>query len=75
MGHKLNYGGSASLHTQDFVDLSEYLRESPAGGADVLGYSNPQTPGVNHLRGLGPRIRVARGCGTGGQLGHPDQRH
>ena len=75
MGHKLSYGGNASLHTYDYTNLSEYLRESPIGGSDVLGPSNPQTPGVNHQRRLGPHVRVARGCGTRGQLCHPGQRH
>lgn len=40
MGHELSYGGSASLHTREYVDLSEYLMESPTGGGDVLGSSN-----------------------------------
>ncbi|KAI5403248.1 hypothetical protein KIW84_050721 [Lathyrus oleraceus] len=55
------------------VTLYTVLRESPAGGGDVLGPSNPQTPGVNQQRGLGPHVQVARGCGTGGWLGHPGQ--
>lgn len=75
MDHELSYGGNNSLHTHDFMDLCEYLRESPAGGGDVLGSSSPQTPGVNHQHGLGPRVRVVRRCGTGGRLGHPGQRH
>ena len=55
--------------------MSEYLRQSSAGDVDVHGPLNTQTPGVNHQRGLGPRVQVARRCGTGGRLGHPDQRH
>jgi hypothetical protein len=75
MGHKLSYGGSTSLHTQDYANSSEYLRESPACGGNVSGPSNPQTPGVNHQRGLGSRVRIVRGCGIESRLGHPDQRH
>lgn len=71
MGHKLSYDGNTSLHTQDYTYLSEYLRQSPAGGGDVSGSSNPQTSGMNHQLGLGIHVRVARGYGTGGQLGHP----
>ena len=75
MDHELSYGGTPSMHTQDYVDLSDYLRQSPAVGGDVPGFSDTQTPGVNHQRGLGPRVRVDRGCGTGDRLGDPDHHH
>ena len=57
------------------MDLSEYLKQSLAGGGDVPGLLNTQIPGVNHQRGLGSRVRVARGCGTIGRLGDPDHQH
>jgi hypothetical protein len=64
------------MHTQYYVDLSEYLnRSSPAVGSDVPGPSDAQTPMVNHQRGLGPQIQVARGCGTRGRLGDPGHHH
>lgn len=75
MGCELSYGGSASLHTQDYANLYEYLRQSLAGGGDVHVPSNPQTLGMNHQRGLRPYVRVVRGCGTGDRLGHPGQQH
>ena len=75
MGHELSYGGTPSMHTQDYADLSDYLRQSPTIGGDVSGPSDTQTPGVNHQRGLGSCIQVARGCGTGGRLGHLGQRY
>jgi hypothetical protein len=56
IGHELSYDGNASLHKYDYTDLSEYLRESPVGGGDVHESSNPQTPGVNHQRGLGSHV-------------------
>ena len=65
MGHELSSDGTPSMHTQDYPDLSDYLRQSPAVGGDVPGPSDTQTPGVNHQRGLGPRVQVVRGCGTG----------
>lgn len=73
MGDKLNYCGSASLHTQDFMEFTELLRESVVGGGGggVPGSSNPQTPRMNQQRGVGSRVMVARECGTRGRLGHP----
>ena len=48
---------------------------SPVVGSDAPGPSNAQTPIPNHQRGLGSRVRVARGCGTGGRLGDPGHHH
>ena len=35
MGHELNYGGTSLMHTHDYADLSDYLRQSPTVGGDV----------------------------------------
>ena len=76
MGHELSYGGTPSIHIEDYADLSDYLnRPSPIVGSDSLGPSDAQTPVPNHQRGLGPRVRVARGCGTGGRLGDLGHHH
>lgn len=45
--------------------MKELLRDS----ADIPETSNPQTPGVNQQHGQ--QVRVARGCGTGGQYDQP----
>jgi hypothetical protein len=76
MGHELSYGGTPSMHTEDYAELSDYLnRPSPVVGSDAPGPSDDQTPVQNRQRGLGPRVRVARGCGTGGRLGDPGHHH
>lgn len=64
IGRKLSYE-SVSLHTQDFLEMQELLRDS----GDVLGTSNTQTPGVNKKRVQ--RSRVARRCGIGGRYDQP----
>ncbi|CAL5184636.1 unnamed protein product [Lathyrus oleraceus] len=76
MGHELSYDGTPSMHTKDYVDLSNYLNKpSLVVGSDALGPSDAQTPVPNHQRGLESRVRVARGCGTGGRLGDPGHHH
>ena len=76
MGHELSYTGTPSLNTEDYADLAEYLNgPSPVGGNDAPGPSDEQTPVQNRQRGLGPRARVARGCGTGGRLGDPGHQY
>jgi hypothetical protein len=53
MGHELSYGGTPSMHTEDYVDLSDNLnRPSPVVGSDAPGPSDAQTSVVNHQRGL-----------------------
>ncbi|XP_050914517.1 protein MAIN-LIKE 2-like [Lathyrus oleraceus] len=76
MGHELSYGGTPSMHTEDYAELSDYLnRPSPVVGSDAPGPLDDQTPVPNRQRGLGSRVRVARGCETGGRLGDPGHHH
>lgn len=76
MDRELRYlSGNASLHTHDYANLSEYLRQSSTSGDDVPSLSNTQTLGVNHQRGLEPHVRITRGYGTRDWLGHPGQRN
>ncbi|XP_050874518.1 protein MAIN-LIKE 2-like [Lathyrus oleraceus] len=76
MGHELSYAGTPSLNTEDYAELAAYLNgSSPVGGNDAPGPSDEQTPVQNRQRGLGPRVRIARGCGTGGRLGDPGHHH
>ena len=76
MGHELSYGGTPSLHTEDYADSSKYLNgPSPVVGSDASGPSDDQTPVQNRQHELGPRVRVARGCGTGGRLGDLGHQH
>ena len=64
------------MHTEDYAELSDYLnRPSLIVGSDAPGPSDDQTPVQNRQHGLGPRVRVARGCGTGGRLGDPGHHH
>ena len=65
MGHEFSYDNVLSLHTRDFLEMQELLRDSD----DVPETSNPQTPGVNQQRRQ--RVRVPRGCGTGGRYDQP----
>lgn len=59
------------FHTQDFMEMQELLRES--SGGDVAGTSDPSTP-RDQQRGRGQRVRISRGCGTGGRYDLPNHR-